>query len=124
MAGICRAAFNTGAFVIDSGLGTCIERFCLRKGVPLIGVCPEAEVDYPRLNPANRKDIELANGHTHFFCIGKEKGNKGIQFKWGQETPMKFDLGKRITIGRRSGYGSTNAPQCKMLTVVIGDNEP
>lgn len=28
MAGVCRAAFNTGASVIDSGLGTCIERFC------------------------------------------------------------------------------------------------
>jgi predicted sugar kinase len=28
MAGIARAAFNTGAFVVDSGLGTQIERFC------------------------------------------------------------------------------------------------
>ncbi len=70
MAGIARAAFNTGAFVIDSGLGTQIERFCQRKGVPLIGVCPEAEVEYPRLNPTNRKDNELTNGHTHFFTIG------------------------------------------------------
>lgn len=51
MAGICRAAFNTGAFVIDSGLGTQIEKFCQRKGVILIGVYPEAEVDYPRVNP-------------------------------------------------------------------------
>ena len=50
MAGVCRAAFNTGAFVIDSGLGTNIEKFCQRKGVILIGVCPEAEVEYPRLN--------------------------------------------------------------------------
>ena len=61
MAGICRAAFNTGSFVIDSGLGTSIERFCLRKGVMLLGVSPEAEVDYPRLNPANRTTNELAN---------------------------------------------------------------
>lgn len=82
MAGLCRAAFNTGAFVIDSGLGTSIERFCLRKGVMLLGVCPEAEVDYPRLNPANRTNIELANGHSHFFSIGKEKG-KGLALKWG-----------------------------------------
>lgn len=51
MAGVVRAAFNTGSFVIDSGLGTGVERFCQRKGVPLIGVCPEAEVEYPRLNP-------------------------------------------------------------------------
>jgi len=123
MAGICRAAFNTGAFVIDSGLGTCIERFCLRKGVMLLGVCPEAEVDYPRLNPANRTNNELANGHSHFFSLGKEKG-KGLALKWGQETPMKFDLAKRISIGRKGGYGSTGAPQCKMLSVIIGDNEP
>jgi len=123
MAGLCRAAFNTGAFVIDSGLGTSIERFCLRKGVMLLGVCPEAEVDYPRLNPANRTTNELANGHSHFFSLGKEKG-KGLALKWGQETPLKFDLAKRISIGRKGGYGSTNAPQCKILTVVIGDNEP
>jgi hypothetical protein len=37
MAGVCRAAFNTGAFVIDSGLGTQVEKFCQRKGVILIG---------------------------------------------------------------------------------------
>jgi hypothetical protein len=28
MAGICRAAFNTGAIILDSGIGSCIERFC------------------------------------------------------------------------------------------------
>lgn len=83
MAGITRAAFNTGAFVIDSGLGTCIERFCQRKSVPLIGVCPESEIDYPRLNPTNRKETELTNGHTHFFTIGKEKGGRGAVLKWG-----------------------------------------
>lgn len=83
MAGIARAAFNTGAFVIDSGLGTCIERFCQRKGVPLIGVAPEAEVEYPRLNPTNRRESELTNGHTHFFTIGHERGHARLALKWG-----------------------------------------
>jgi hypothetical protein len=85
MAGICRAAFNTGAILIDSGLGSCLERFCQRKGVTLIGVCPEAEVDYPRLNPVLRKDSELTNGHTHFFSIGKDKmsAKGGLVMKWG-----------------------------------------
>lgn len=124
MAGICRAAFNTGAFIIDSGLGTGIEKFCLRKGVVLIGVCPEAEVEYPRLNPANRTDKELTNGHTHFICVGNQKGKPG-ELKWGQESSLKFDLARRITIGRKGGFsGSTAAPPCKMITVVIGDNEP
>ena len=44
----------------------------------MIGVCPEAEVDYPQLNPINKKESELTNGHTHFFTIGKEKGSKGV----------------------------------------------
>ena len=123
MAGISRAAFNTGAFVIDSGIGTVVEKFCMRKGVILIGVCPEAEVLYPRLNPQARSDSELTNGHTHFFCIGKEKGKPG-EIKWGQESSLKYDLAKRITIGRKGGFSSSSAPPCKMVTVVVGDNEP
>jgi hypothetical protein len=31
MAGLSRAAFNTRAIVIDSGLQTGIENFCIRK---------------------------------------------------------------------------------------------
>jgi len=122
MAGICRAAFNTGAFVIDSGLGTQIEKFCQRKGVVLIGCYPEAEVDYPRLNPALRSDKELTNGHTHLFSIGKQKGFSG-ELKWGRETTVKYDLAKRISMGRKGGFAHSQAPPCKMITVVIGDNE-
>jgi hypothetical protein len=54
----------------------------------LIGVCPEAEVTYPRINPAQRKDNELTNGHTHFFLVGDE--NK--KFEWGDESKLKYDL--------------------------------
>lgn len=42
MAGIAWAAFWSGAYIIDSGVGSGIEKFCLWKNVPLIGVCPEA----------------------------------------------------------------------------------
>jgi hypothetical protein len=31
LAGACRAAFRTDAFIIDSGVGSGIEKFCLRK---------------------------------------------------------------------------------------------
>lgn len=31
LAGACRAAFRTDAFIIDSGIGSGIEKFCLRK---------------------------------------------------------------------------------------------
>jgi hypothetical protein len=52
MAGVCRAAFRTDAIIIDSGVSSCVEKFCLRKNVKLIGVCPEAKISYPRLNAA------------------------------------------------------------------------
>jgi hypothetical protein len=83
LAGVCRAALRTDAFIIDSGIGSGIEKFCLRKSkvnikyllmvdVKLMGVCPEAEITYPKINPQQRRDNELTNGHTHFFLIGDE----------------------------------------------------
>jgi hypothetical protein len=51
LAGLARAAQRTDAFIIDSGLGSGIEKFCLRKHVTLIGVAPEMEVIYPRISP-------------------------------------------------------------------------
>jgi len=76
LAGIARAAFWSGAYIIDSGIGSGIEKFCLRKNVPLIGICPETEIAYPKINPTKRKENELTNGHTHFFLIGDQAGKK------------------------------------------------
>lgn len=107
MAGVTRAAFRTDAMIIDSGISSCVEKFCLRKNVKLIGVCPEAECSYPRLNPAQRQENELANGHTHFVLIGKE--DKSRKFKWGDESQLKFELARRITVGRNAGGFSNNS---------------
>ena len=85
--------------------------------VNLIGVCPEAQVTYPRINPAQRKDNELTNGHTHFFLIGEEKGNK---YDWGEEAKMKFELAQRIAVGRNKFGG--NKHSCKIVTILLGDN--
>lgn len=79
LAGVARAAFRTDAVVIDSGLGTGIEKFCARKQVPLIGVAPEQEIIYPRINPNSKKDNELTNGHTHFVLIGDGGADAGTQ---------------------------------------------
>ena len=49
LAGVARAALRSDAIVIDSGLGSGIEKFCLRKSVPLVGVAPDNEIIYPRL---------------------------------------------------------------------------
>jgi hypothetical protein len=50
--------------------------------VNLIGLAPENEITYPRINPAQRKDNELTNGHTHFFLIGDESK----KYEWGDES--------------------------------------
>jgi len=116
LAGVARAAFRAGACIIDSGVGSGIEKFCLRKNVPLIGVCPEAEISYP-VNSSNKKENELTNGHTHFFLIGSEDSKKS--FKWGEEAKLKAEVAKRVAKGRTK-YG--NSYTWKIITVVVGDN--
>ena len=59
--------------------------------VSLMGVVPESEITYPRINPAQRKDNELTNGHTHFFLIGDDSK----KFEYGDESKLKFDLAMR-----------------------------
>lgn len=100
-----------------------------------MGVAPEHEVIYPRINPNDKKDNELTNGHTHFMLIGdsdletnQSKQSKRSQqppapakkqYAWGDETPFKFEFAKRIAAGRGKKGGST---ACKIVTVVVGDN--
>ena len=132
LAGVARVAFRTDATIIDSGLGTGIEKFCLRKNVKLMGVAPEHEIIYPRINPDVKKDNELTNGHTHFILLGDNKDSDvkpaksktlakkaGKKLAWGEEAQVKFDLAKRLAAGRNKIGGSTN---CKIVTVLIGDN--
>ena len=71
LAGVARAAVRADAIIVDSGIASGIEKFTLRKKMPLVGVAPENEVIYPRINPNGRKDNELTNGHTHLFLIGE-----------------------------------------------------
>ena len=108
MGGVARAASNCGAVLIDSGIGSFIEKFAIRRGLKLIGVCPEAQITYPKLSEQNRKQNELTNGHTHIVVIGSEDGN--LIYQWGQESPLKFDLAKRISIGRPKALGSVTLP--------------
>ena len=59
-----------------------------------MGVFPEKEISYPRINPSQRRDNELTNGHTHFFLLGDETK----KFEWGDETKLKFDLAQRYKL--------------------------
>eukprot|EP00919_Chromeraceae_sp_WS-2016_P051305 GHVR01121658.1.p1 GENE.GHVR01121658.1~~GHVR01121658.1.p1 ORF type:complete len:149 (+),score=14.49 GHVR01121658.1:200-646(+) len=68
-AGIARAAFNTDAVIVDNGLASGLEKFTLRRGVKLVGVAPEEEIKFPKINPSKVDPVELANGHTHLFLV-------------------------------------------------------
>ena len=87
LAGVARAAFRTDGVIIDSGLGSGIEKFCSRKHVPLIGVAPEHEVIYPRINPNVQKENELTNGHTHFVLLGNGEGMPDPKAIQAKDTP-------------------------------------
>lgn len=77
-AGIARAAFNTDAIIIDSGIKTGIEPYTLRRDVKLIGVAPENEIKFPKINPTYVDPLELSNGHTHIFLLNNEEND----FTW------------------------------------------
>ena len=83
--------------------------------MPLIGVAPENEITYPKINPTQRKETELTNGHTHFILTGDDN----TKFNWGDEVKLKTELALRIAQGR-SKYAK--APTCKIITIVIGEN--
>ena len=128
LAGIARAAVRADATIIDSGLGSGIEKFCIRKNLTLIGVAPDQEIIYPRIiiNPNDKKDNELTNGHTHFVLLGgadetqtSMKEQKVYDYYWGDEGAVKFDLAKRIAAGRPKKAGF---PPCKIVMVLVGDN--
>ena len=102
LAGVARAASRTDAVIIDSGIASGIEKFCLRRKLTVIGVAPENEVKYPRITPSGRKELELANGHTHFVLIGdnvqqcEEAGVIPNRYFWGDEAEVKVNLALRI----------------------------
>lgn len=121
MGGVARAALSSGAVIIDSGVGSCVEKFCIRKGLKLVGICPDAQISYPKLSELHRKPNELTNGHTELMIIGKEDGK--FTFEWGQESGFKYDFAKRVTQGRPKALGSVSFPQQRIVTVVMGDNE-
>jgi len=114
LAGVCRAAYHTDAVIIDSAVTTGIEKFCIRKNVKLIGVAPESEILYPKVNPTERFDNELTNGHTHFILLADKKK----EMRWGDEAKVKIEIADRIATGKHG-----NRPKCKVVAVLVGDNE-
>jgi hypothetical protein len=99
---------NTKAVIIDSGLHTGLEKFCIRKNINLIGIAPETVVEYPRLNNEFSNKM-LTSGHSHFILFPNLKS-------WGDETKFKISFAERIASGRKSfPYKS------KIVGVILGN---
>ena len=112
-AGISRAALNTRAIILDSGLQTGIEKFCLRKNITLIGIAPENKIEYPKINPEEFSNTLLTNGHTHFILLGKDDKN----LNWGQEAKFKVNFAERLANGRKGAYQYKS----KVVGVILGN---
>ena len=112
-AGISRAALNTRAIILDSGLQTGIEKFCLRKNITLIGIAPENKIEYPKINPEEFSNTLLTNGHTHFILLGKDDKT----LNWGQEAKFKINFAERLANGRKGAYQY----KAKVVGVILGN---
>ena len=96
-AGIARAAFNTDAAIVDNGLASGLEKFTLRRGVKLIGIAPEGEIKFPKINPSHLDGTELANGHTHLFLVSTACFNS-------RQPGQRLEVGRRDTNEDRPLY--------------------
>ena len=112
-AGISRAALNTRAIILDSGLQTGIEKFCLRKNITLIGIAPENKIEYPKINPEEFSNTLLTNGHTHFILLGKDDKT----LNWGQEAKFKVNFAERLANGRKGAFQY----KAKVVGVILGN---
>ena len=112
MAGLSRAALNCRAIIIDSGIQTGIEKFCLRKNLNLIGIAPENKIEYPK-NTNEFSNKLLTNGHTHFILLGKDDK----KLNWGDEIKFKINFIERLIKGKKGAFNY----ECKCVGILMGN---
>ena len=110
-AGISRAALNCRAIILDSGVESGIEKFCLRKNIDLIGIAPESQIDYPKADSNEFSESLLTNGHSHFILL------RGDKVKWGDECKFKVSFADRLASGRKNAFPY----KAKVVGVVCGN---
>ena len=110
-AGISRAALNCRAIIIDSGVESGIEKFCLRKNIDLIGIAPESQIDYPKADNNEFSESLLTNGHSYFILL------RGDKIKWGDEAKFKISFADRLASGRKNAFPY----KAKVVGVVCGN---
>jgi len=117
LAGIVRAAHRTDAVLIDSGIKSGIENYCIRRETTLIGVYPECMVSMPKLAAEKIPANVITNGHTHNFMICDK-----LYHKWGTESKLCMEIAENIRQGSQAARDLKCSP-CKMIMVVLGDDE-
>ncbi len=100
---------NTRAVILDSGLHTGAEKFCIRRNLNLIGVAPESMIEYPRPNPEKFSNKMLTSGHSHFLLLSN-------LVTWGDEHKLKLSFAERIATGRK-GFPYKS----KVVGVILGN---
>ena len=110
-AGISRAALNCRAIIIDSGVESGIEKFCLRKNIDLIGIAPESQIDYPKADNNEFSESLLTNGHSYFILL------RGDKIKWGDEAKFKISLADRLSNGRKNAFPY----KAKVVGIICGN---
>jgi hypothetical protein len=94
--GLIRAGQAAGAVFIDGGTDAGVMALtgraagAMAEPMTLIGVAPEALVQYPDISPVEGVGdrVALAPNHTHFVLTQGQA--------WGAETPVMFDLAQAI----------------------------
>jgi hypothetical protein len=103
--------------LIDSGVSSGIEKYCIRRNNPLIGVFPESMVVMPKLAAEKVDPKVITNGHTHNFMITDK-----LYHKWGSESKLMMQIGENISKGSAAARELKCAP-CKIILIVLGDDE-
>ncbi|EGR27332.1 hypothetical protein IMG5_197670 [Ichthyophthirius multifiliis] len=82
----------------------------------IIGVAPENQIKYPKINPSYIDPYEISNGHTHLFLLNDKDKN----MQWTQESVFKMQLALKLAEGKISK--KVGKPRCKIVNVFLGDN--
>ncbi|EGR26903.1 hypothetical protein IMG5_205830 [Ichthyophthirius multifiliis] len=110
-AGLTRACFNSDAVIIDNGIFSGCEKQAQRKGLKLIGIAPENDIQFPKVNQNQFNQNELSKGHTQFFLL--------TDCQWSQEVLFKLLLALKIAQGNLN----KNPNHQKIVNILLGDSD-
>ena len=105
--------------VVDSGMATGIEKSCQNLGLSCVGVFPEKQVTFPKIQQTEPLETDLALGHSHYFMVCNDEYDSYTN--WGSESKIKYQIIDEISKGsvqnREAGYS-----ECKKVVVCMGDH--